>query len=71
MTVDNYVAIFRCYQDMSIFMLGREEDNEIILGQVLDCIHECFDKIFKRQIERRNLINNMSGVILVIDELID
>ena len=56
---------------MSIYILGSAEDNELILGQVLDCIHECFDKIFKHQFERKSLISNMSGVILVIDELID
>ena len=71
MTVDNYVAIFRTYSDMTIFIVGLADDNELILGLVLDCIHECFDRIFKGQIERRSLINNMSGVILVIDELFD
>ena len=71
MTVDNYVAIFRTYSDMTIFIVGMADDNELILGMVLDCIHECFDRIFKGQIERRSLISNMSGVILVIDELFD
>ena len=71
MTVDNYVAIFRTYSDMTIFIVGLADDNELILGMVLDCIHECFDRIFKGQIERRSLISNMSGVILVIDELFD
>ena len=71
MTVDNYVAIFRCYKDMTIFMLGLSDDNELVLGMVLDCVHECFDRIFKHNIERKSLINNMSYVILVIDELID
>ena len=71
MLVDNYVAIFRCYSDMTIFIIGHSDDNELILGQVLDCIHECFDRIFRKGIERRALIENMSGVILVIDELLD
>ena len=71
MIVDNYTAVFRCYSDMSIYILGLADDNELILGQVLDCIHECFDKIFKSQFERKSLISNMSGVILVIDEVID
>ena len=71
MTVDNYVAIFRQYSDMTIFIIGHSEDNELILGLVLDCIHECFDRIFRHNIERKSLINNMSGVILVIDELLD
>ena len=71
MLVDNYVAIFRCYSDMTFFVIGHSEDNELILGQALDCIHDCFDRIFRKGIERRALIENMSAVILVIDELID
>ena len=71
MTVDNYVAIFREYSDMKIFIIGHSEDNELILALVLDCVHECFDNIFRHNIERKSLINNMSGVILVIDELLD
>ncbi len=47
MIVDNYTAVFRCYSDMSIYILGLADDNELMLGQVLDCVHECFDKIFK------------------------
>ena len=71
MTIDNYVAIFRCYVDMTIYILGEREDNELVLGSVLDTIHDCFDSIFRRNIERKSLINNMTAVILVIDELID
>ena len=71
MTVENYVAIFRCYVDMTIYILGDKDDNELVLALVLDTIHECFDKVFKNSIERKSLINNMTTVILVIDELID
>ena len=71
MTVENYVAIFRCYVDMSIYILGEKDDNELILAMVLDTVHECLDKVFKHSIERKSLINNMTAVILVIDELID
>ena len=72
MNVDDYVAVFRCYQDMTIYVLGdAKNDNELILATVLNTIHDCFDTIFKHNVERKNLINNMTGVILVIDELID
>ena len=70
-TVDNYVAIFRCYTDMTIYILGDRDDNELLFALVLDTIHECFDKVFKHNIERKSMINNMTAVILVIDELID
>ena len=38
---------------------------------MLEAIHETFDRIFKKNIERKSLINNMTAVILVIDELVD
>ncbi|CDW75046.1 coatomer subunit zeta-1 [Stylonychia lemnae] len=71
MTIDNYTAIFRCYVDMTIYILGDRDDNEMVLAMVLDTVHDCFDTVFKRNIERKSLINNMTAVILVIDELID
>merc|ERR1712086_664241 len=72
MNIDDYVAVFRCYSDMTVYVLGDgKQDNELILASVLDTIHECFDQVFKHNIERKSLINNMPGVILVIDELID
>ena len=72
MNVDDYVAVFRCYTDMTVYVIGDgKQDNELILASVLDTIHDCFDQVFKHNIERKSLINNMTGVILVIDELID
>ena len=71
MTVESYTAIFRVYTDMSIYILGNRDDNELVLSQVLEVIHECFDKLFKHSIERKSLISNMTAVILVIDEIID
>jgi hypothetical protein len=44
MNVDDYVAVFRCYTDMTIYVLGDGKfDNELILASVLDTIHDCFD----------------------------
>ena len=71
MIIDSYVAVFRCYSDMTCYILGCADDNELILGQAMDCLHECLDKIFKGNIERKSLINTMSVVILLIDEMID
>ena len=71
MTVEQYVAVFRIYTDMTIYILGSKDDNELILSNVLDTIHDCFDKLFKHNIERKSMIDNMTAVILVIDETID
>ena len=72
MNVEEQVAVFRCYTDMTIYVLGDgKNDNELVISSVLDTIHSCFGTVFKHNIERKSLINNMTAVILVIDELID
>ena len=54
MNVEDYVAIFRVYSDMTIYVLGdAKQDNELILASVLDTIHNCFDNLFKSTIERK------------------
>ncbi len=32
MIVENYVAVFRCYSDMTIYIIGISEDNELVLS---------------------------------------
>jgi hypothetical protein len=61
----------REYDDMSVYVIGAQSDNELIVSDVLDLIHECFDTIFPRGINRKSLTDNMLPVILIIDELID
>ena len=59
------------YDDISIFVVGTDDDNELVISEVLDTLHECFDDAFSHVIDRESLTNNMSAVILIIDELID
>ena len=71
MNIEAYVSIFRVYSDMSFYVLGNRDENELCLSMVLDTINNCFNAVFKQVIERRNLIQNMTAVILIIDEVID
>ena len=59
------------YDDISVFVIGTEDDNELVISEVLDTLHECFDDAFAHVIDRESLTNNMTAVILIIDELID
>ena len=69
--MEQQIAFFRIYDDISIFVVGPEEDNELVISEVLDVLHECFDDAFTHVIDRESLTNNMTAVILIIDELID
>ena len=70
-SVDGQMAFFRVYDDISMFVVGAENDWDLVISEVLDTIHECFDEAFSHVIDRESLINNMTAVILIIDELID
>ena len=73
-TIDSSIAFIREYDDMSIFVLGGTEDNELIVSDVLDCIHECFDSVYPKGISRKSLTSSKEGMllaILIIDELVD
>ena len=70
-SIDHFVAFFREYDDLSVFVLGTQNDNELILSDVLDTIHEVLDTCFARGINRKSLTENMVKVILTIDELVD
>ena len=56
---------------MIILVVGSAHDNELIVSEVLNTIHECFDSIFPRGINRKNLTDNLIPVIMILDELID
>ena len=45
--------------------------NEIILVSVLNCIHDSLSRIFRKNIEKKYLIENMDSVLLTIDEICD
>lgn len=65
------MVFVREYDDMSAYVVGTQQDNELIISDVLDTIHECFDTVFPRGICRSQLTSNMYQVILILDEIID
>ena len=69
--IDAFTVFFREYDDLIIFVIGGAHDNELIISEVLNTLHECFDSIFPRGINRKNLTDNMLPVIMIFDELID
>ena len=70
-TLDHQIAFFRVYDDISVYVISNEDDNELVISEVLDTLHEWFDEVFAHIIDRESLTNNMTAVILSIDELID
>uniref|UniRef100_A0A8B9H6Q3 Coatomer subunit zeta n=1 Tax=Astyanax mexicanus TaxID=7994 RepID=A0A8B9H6Q3_ASTMX len=42
-----------------------------MLMAVLNCLFESLNQILRKNMERRSLLDNMDGVFLVVDEIVD
>ena len=71
LNIDSHTCVFKFYLDIGIFILGKANDNEVALASVLDVIHQCLEVVLKQGIERKFMINNMSSVLLIIDEIVE
>eukprot|EP00831_Metopus_contortus_P057295 TRINITY_DN4974_c0_g1_i3.p1 TRINITY_DN4974_c0_g1~~TRINITY_DN4974_c0_g1_i3.p1 ORF type:complete len:182 (-),score=38.74 TRINITY_DN4974_c0_g1_i3:241-786(-) len=71
LNIDQYIVVFRCYFDVSIFMVGSIMDNELALAEGMETLHLCLEQVYKEGIERKNIIHLMTVFLLLIDEIID
>jgi coatomer subunit zeta len=71
LNIEKYVGVFRFYLDLSIYIIGNSNDNELVYATALDTIHNCLEPVFKEGIERKHIMDNMSSFLIIIDELID
>ncbi len=65
------MVVFRCYTDITIFLIGSITDNELILAGALDTLHVCLEVAFRDGLERKSTIQHMTTFLLIIDDIID
>jgi len=44
---------------------------QLILVSVLNCLYDTVSHMLRKNVEKRNLIDNMDGIFLAIDEICD
>jgi len=68
---DSQIVIFRCGADTRFYIIGGEDENEIILDTVLAGLFTALNTLLRGQLESRNLLDNLETVMLAVDELVD
>ncbi|XP_023868559.1 coatomer subunit zeta-1 [Salvelinus sp. IW2-2015] len=63
--VEGMTIVYKCSIDL--FFSGAW----LMLMAVLNCLFESLGQILRKNVERRCLLDNMDGVFLVVDEIID
>lgn len=71
-TFDKHTSVFKlCGGDVTFFVVGSAEENELILAHVLDGLVDAVTSLLKFQPEKRLILQNVELVLLSIDELVD
>jgi len=70
MSFDKYTVIFKFFTDLSIYIIGESNDNELIYAQVLEVLVNCLT-ILLTVVERKKIVENMSNFLIICDELIE
>ncbi len=69
--IGDVTVVYRSYNDLFFYVVGSTSENEIILVSVLNCLFESLSQVFRKNVEKKFLLENMSSVFLTIDEICD
>jgi len=68
---DGLTIVYKSSVDLFFYVLGSSKENEILLTSVLNCIFESINQVMRKNVEKRNLYENLDVVMLVVDEIVD
>lgn len=68
---EGVTAVYRSNVDLFFYVLGAQNENELMLMGVLNGLYDSISSVLRRAVEKRNLLEKMDAVLLIIDEIID
>ncbi|KAM3863772.1 coatomer subunit zeta-2 [Diretmus argenteus] len=69
--LEGMTIVYKTSVDLFFYVVGSAQENELMLMSVLNCLFDSLSQILRKNVERRYLLDNMDGVFLVVDEIID
>ena len=68
---DGLAVVFRSSSDVTFYVVGAPDENELFLIMVLDALYDAVSALVKAPIDRRVLHTNLELLLLAIDEMVD
>ncbi|KAI8325939.1 coatomer protein [Martensiomyces pterosporus] len=68
---DGQTILFKYINDVYFYLVGDPEENELLLGSVLNGFVEAVSILLKHNVDKRSLLDNLDMVVLALDETID
>lgn len=69
--VDGYTAVFKHSGDVTFFVLGGGDENELILVSVLEALFDAVASLLRGSVDKRAVLGNLELLLLAIDEAVD
>mmetsp|Transcript_1552 Transcript_1552/g.2491 ORF Transcript_1552/g.2491 Transcript_1552/m.2491 type:complete len:191 (+) Transcript_1552:58-630(+) len=69
--LDHELVVIKGSSDCRIIISGSVDENELVLVNVLDAIHDTVLALLRGQLDKRTMLDNLELVLLTIDEVID
>eukprot|EP00300_Choanocystis_sp_HF-7_P039224 c5737_g1_i1.p1 GENE.c5737_g1_i1~~c5737_g1_i1.p1 ORF type:complete len:183 (-),score=53.41 c5737_g1_i1:197-745(-) len=68
---EGFTCVYKSFGDVFFYIVGANFENELVLVSVLDCLCESVNTWFKDQYDALAILENLSVVLLLVDEMID
>ena len=69
--IDALTIVFKAKIDLYFYVIGSNNENEIILMSVLNCLFDSINEILRKNVEKKILLDNLENCMLVVDEICD
>lgn len=68
---DNRVVVYKHVIDVSMYVVGGLDENEVFLYNVVVALRESLEILLKHNVDKRTIIENFDLVSLAVDEIVD
>ena len=58
--------MYRSNVDVFLYVMGSQQENELILVSVLNCLFDTLSQMFRKNVEKRSLMDNLDAVFLAV-----
>nr|XP_032648614.1 coatomer subunit zeta-1-like [Chelonoidis abingdonii] len=69
--LEGLTVVYKSSIDLYFYVVGSSYENELMLMAVLNCLFDSLSQILRKNVEKRVLLENMEGLFLAVDEIVD
>ncbi|XP_055474294.1 coatomer subunit zeta-1 isoform X1 [Psammomys obesus] len=69
--LEGLTVVYKSSIDLYFYVIGSSYENELMLMAVLNCLFDSLSQMLRKNVEKRALLENMEGLFLAVDEIVD